>query len=260
MNGKIIIGLPAFNEEEALPKLMAKLNSLRARIGAALRIVIVNDGSTDNTEVILKEYSEKFPYMSFVSHSCNQGLGQAMKTLFEYVIEHYNGNDVLFTLDADNTHNPFIIPDMVNQLKDEKLDVIIASRFAPGGKEVGVSPLRKMYSRGAKMFFKTFFPIQNVNDYSSGFRGYSIRYLQKAIGAYGGNLITSNGFECMAEIIARFSKIGVRAAECPLVLEYHLKEGKSKMKVIRTILGYFRLVRIVKAPYTAPEKKADNWT
>ena len=52
----------------------------------------------------------------------------------------------------------------------------------------------------------------------------------------------------MAEILARFSKIGVRAGEYPLVLEYNLKEGRSKMKVLRTIKGYFSLVRRVKKP------------
>ncbi|MDD2481943.1 MAG: hypothetical protein PHF82_07435, partial [Lutispora sp.] len=59
---------------------------------------------------------------------------------------------------------------------------------------------------------------------------------------------TSKGFECMAEILARFSKIGVEAGEYPLILEYNLKEGKSKMKVLRTIKGYFSLVHRVKKP------------
>lgn len=82
--------------------------------------------------------------------------------------------------------------------------------------------------------------------------------MKKAIHAYHGNLITSGGFECTAEIIARFSKIGVKAAEYPLVLEYDLKEGKSKMRVMRTIMGYFNLVRKVKRPSETNNEKVNN--
>jgi dolichol-phosphate mannosyltransferase len=62
----------------------------------------------------------------------------------------------------------------------------------------------------------------------------------------------------MAEIAARLSKIGVKASEYPLVLEYNLKEGKSKMNVMRTIVGYFALIRKVKNSSAAHEMKAQN--
>jgi len=57
-----------------------------------------------------------------------------------------------------------------------------------------------------------------------------------------GQLVTTNGFDCMAEIAARFSRIGIRAGEVPLILNYGLKDGESKMNVARTIRGYFSLL------------------
>ena len=108
-----------------------------------------------------------------------------MYTLFCHVGQNYGQGDILITLDADNTHNPNIIPNMVDKLVKEKLDVVIASRFAEGGKEIGLSIERKIYSRGAAAFLKLFFPIENVHDYSCGFRAYDIGYLDKAIKAYG---------------------------------------------------------------------------
>lgn len=248
MDSNIIIGLPAYNEEGALPKLFDKLLFLRDVYGDRLRIIVVNDGSSDNTENILKEYKESHDFIDYINHDGNQGLGRAMHTLFCHVSQNYGKDDILITLDADNTHNPNIIPEMIDKLIKEKLDVVIASRFTPGGKEIGLTIERKIYSRGAAAFLKIFFPIANVHDYSCGFRVYDIGYLDRAIKAYEGKLVTSKGFECMAEVLARFSKIGVKASEYPLVLEYNLKEGQSKMKVLNTIKGYFSLIHRVKKP------------
>lgn len=248
MDSYIIIGLPAYNEEAALPKLFDKLLFLKDVYGDRFKVLVVNDGSKDNTENILKEYKKNFGFVDYINHDVNRGLGRAIYTLFCHVSQNYGNGDILITLDADNTHNPKIIPEMIDKLIKNKLDVVIASRFAPGGKEIGLTIERKIYSRGAAAFLKIFFPIKNVHDYSCGFRAYDIGYLDRAIRAYGGNLVTSRGFECMAEVLARFSKIGVKAGEYPLVLEYNLKEGQSKMRVMRTIKGYFSLILRVRKP------------
>lgn len=248
MDSYIIIGLPAYNEEGALPKVFEKLLFLKDIYGGSFRIIVVNDGSRDNTENILKEYKKTYDFVDYINHDVNQGLGRAIDTLFWHVSQNYGKGDIFITLDADNTHNPQIIPRMIDKLMKEKLDVVIASRFVPGGREIGLTIKRKICSRGAAAFLRIFFPINSVHDYSCGFRAYDIGYLSRAIKAYGGNLITSKGFECMAEVLARFSKIGVKAGEYPLILEYNLKEGRSKMKVLRTIKGYFGLVRRVKKP------------
>ncbi len=245
---KIIVGLPAYNEESALPKLLDKLVVLYDKFDGNFNVVVVNDGSTDGTGEVLKQYASEYPFVSSIDHPVNKGLGEGMKTLFHYCLEHFDDHDVLITLDADNTHNPIIIPSLVAKLENEQLDIVIASRFTPGGKEIGLSLSRKFYSRGAKLFFKLFYPITNISDYSCGFRAYRLSYVRKAFHYYDDEVITSNGFECMVEILARFSKIGVKAGEYPLVLEYNLKETASKMRVARTISGYFKLLTKVKQP------------
>ena len=248
MDYKVIIGLPAYNEELSIAKLLDKIIKLKDVFGEGLEVIIVNDGSKDKTESILKKYSDKFKYINYINHPQNMGLGRAMNTLITHVTQNFAGSDILVTLDADNTHNPKIIPAMIEQLNKNKLDIVIASRFTPGGEEMGLTVLRKTYSRGAMMFCKCLYPIKNVNDYSCGFRAYNIGFLQKVLKAYDGNIVTVNGFECMVEILARCGKVGVKAGEYPLVLEYNLKEGISKMNVSKTILGYLRLVRKIKKP------------
>lgn len=245
MDYKIIVGLPAYNEESGLAKLLDKLSRLESDSHPPLTILVVNDGSTDGTERILNRYAGLHPNITYLNHPYNKGLGEAIKTMFGHVCEHYGESDVLVTLDADNTHDPEMIPEMIGKLKSEQLDLVIASRFMEGGKEIGLPVYRKLYSRGAAFLLKMFFPIPGVKDYSSGYRCYRVGYLQKAMDSYNKRLVTSRGFECMAEIMARFSKLGLKAGEYPLVLHYELKEDKSKMKAFRTIVGYFHLIKRV---------------
>ncbi|MBV6713006.1 glycosyltransferase family 2 protein [Paenibacillus chitinolyticus] len=255
MKETIIVGLPAYNEQDALPKLLPKLEQLSVQFGEAFRVVVVNDGSSDGTAGVLKEACRTYAWLQVIDHERNRGLGEAMNTLVRFVTSEYQPSDVLVTLDADNTHNPNLIPALVAKLKENKLDLVVASRFARGGQELGLSFLRRLYSRGAMVFFKLFFPIEGVHDYSSGFRAYRIGYLNQAMNLYKERLITTSGFDCMAEMMARFSKIGIKAGEYPLVLEYHLKVGRSKMNVKRTIAGYFRLLMKVKPPVQGTQKK-----
>lgn len=250
MSNKVIIGLPAYNEGAVLPQLLASIEPLEKLWGSQLEVIVVDDGSTDNTAEVLAEYVQGCCYLKYITHRENQGLGGAVRTLFEHVCNQFQEEDILVTLDADNTHRPELIPSMVAKLQQEKLDLVIASRFTTGGKEIGLPWYRKVCSRGAGLFFKMFFPINNVRDYSSGFRAYRLGYLQRAMTLYNGAIVTANGFECMAEILAKFSKIGLRAGECPLQLHYELKQGRSKMNITRTIMGYFHLLKVVKKPLT----------
>jgi len=247
MSSNVVVGLAAYNEEAGLPGLLDKIIELRKDMGDRLSVVVVNDGSRDGTHHIVEEFSRRHPFIRLIDHEKNRGLGEAVKTILNHVTGCFDDEDILVTLDADNTHTPGIIPDMVEKLETEKLDVVIASRFTKGGREIGLSPMRKLYSRGAVLFFKMFFPIKGVNDYSCGFRAYRVGYLKKAAQAYNGHLVTTSGFDCMAEIMARFARIGVRAGEYPLVLRYNLKQGASKMKVAKTIWGYFGLLKKVRS-------------
>ncbi|MDP4092065.1 MAG: glycosyltransferase family 2 protein [Bacillota bacterium] len=253
MEKRIVIGLPAYNEEAALPKLFEKLKVLRKKMGSRMDVLVVNDGSTDRTGEILKANSGKYEYVHYINNSKNMGLGEAVKILINTAIDKYSDNDILVTLDADNTHDPFIISDMCLKLYRESLDLVVASRFTPGSMENGVPLIRKLFSRGALIFFKTFFPIANITDYSSGFRAYNIGYLRKAAEIYRNRLITTNGFDCMAELLAKFCKIGIRAGEFPLILQYDLKEGKSKMNIPKTIKGYFMLLAKVQMPLASKD-------
>lgn len=239
--GKIIIGLPAYNESIAIAKLLDKINIVRDDMEEELEIMVVNDGSSDDTEGYLKDYSDRFSHITYINHPVNQGLAEGMRTIVDYATVNFKAEDILIVLDADNTHNPSIIPAMVDKLTTKDLDIVIASRFEPGGQELGLTLDRKILSRGATLFATIVFNVDNVKDYSCGFRAYNIGFLNKMKDGYGKDLIEADGFECMIELIVKAGILDGKISEYPLILEYNLKETPSKMNAFKTIGGYFEL-------------------
>jgi dolichol-phosphate mannosyltransferase len=149
--------------------------------------------------------------------------------------------DVLITMDADNTHNPQLIGAMVKKIRSGA-SLVIASRYEQGSEVVGLSAARKFLSRGASELLRFFFPIPGAKDYTCGYRAYRGVKLKQAFELYGNRLVEERGFTCMAEILIKMRAVGVRVAEVPLVLRYDFKSGESKMKVPRTILHYFIMI------------------
>lgn len=241
-NYRILVGIPAYNEEKAVAPLLYKLNRVREERLPNLTVLFVDDGSRDRTLELLRAARNHYPFLEVIAHGQNRGLGAAVRTILDHAISGQAHDDILVTLDGDNTHDPGVIPALVEKLVAEELDLVIASRFVNGGQEVGLELYRKFFSRGASLFFRLFFPIRGVRDYSCGFRAYRIAFLRRAR-EHWGELVTVTGFECMAEILAKFSRLRPRAGEYPIILRYDLKAGASKMKIMKTIRGYFSLLR-----------------
>lgn len=242
---KALIALPAYNEESGIASVLRDIINLRMVSKYSIEVLVVNDGSTDGTANIVQSLAYGREFITLINHDTNRGLGEAVKTILHYAVDNLSDEDILITLDADNTHTPLLIESMLDTLLLNRLDLVVASRFIDGGMEIGLSNMRKLYSRGAMYYFKLFFPIENLHDYSSGFRAYRMKTLREAYNKWNG-LVTTNGFECMAEIAAKFSRMNIRAGEVPLVLRYDYKKGKSKMKVAKTVKGYFSLLNKVR--------------
>ncbi|MEQ9061303.1 MAG: glycosyltransferase [Gammaproteobacteria bacterium] len=236
----IYVLLPAYNEESSLEPLVSSIATALDHIDEPYRVVIVDDGSTDETEQVARRLAESFP-VEVVPHGVNRGLGAAMLTGFTYLCGTAREDDLVVAMDADNTHDPKLIRSMKKAI-DDGADVVIASRYAPGGEEVGLNLIRKFLSRGASFLVHAFFPVPGARDFSCGYRMYRISVLQAAFERYGENFITESSFVCMAEILVKLAALPSTIAEVGLVLRYDLKLGTSKMKYFKTILRYFRFL------------------
>lgn len=232
----IFILLPAFNEEESLPVLLPKIESLFSQ--KEYLVIACDDGSKDRTLEILSNYQRNMP-IEIIRHKINRGLGETSRDLFERVSELTKADDIIVRFDCDDTHDPKYINDMILKL-DEGFDVVIASRFQPGGGQHGVTPFRAFISRSANLFMKLFFPIKGVFEYSCGFRAYRGCIIQSAIAFYGNDFIQLKGlgFTCTLEKLVKLKILGARFSEVPFELRYDQKLSASKMVSSITTLGY----------------------
>lgn len=238
----IYILLPAYNEEDALEPLIGKIDSAMREMRSTYRVVVVDDGSRDNTPQILKTLSEQYPIHT-ITHRYNRGLGETARDGFEYIAEVASPNDIIVRMDCDDTHDPKYIPAMVAKLK-EGYEVAIASRYARGGGQIGVDWYRRTISRIANLLMKTVFPIRGVWEYTCGFRAYRASLIQDAIAIFGNRFIDLKGmgFTGTVEKMIKCKMMGGRVVEVPFVLRYDQKTSSSKVVTSITTLGYFMLI------------------
>ena len=233
----IWILLPAYNEQRDLPRLLEKME--KALAGVDYRLVVVNDGSTDNTSEILERYAGNLK-LDIVGHPINRGLGETERDGFEFIAWKAQPDDFIVRIEGDDTHEPKYLFDLIEKLK-EGYDVVNTSRFQPGGGQLGVDGYRTFISRSANIFMRLMFRIRGVSDYSCGYRAYRARVIKDALDIYGNNFIQMRGmgFTSTLEIIVKLNILGCRFAEVPFVLRYDQKKGSSKMVGSLTMLGYF---------------------
>jgi len=238
--GAVYVMLPAFNEEGSLPPLLDRIRTALERCDFAYHVVVVNDGSTDRTLEIARQRAAAMP-LTIVDHGRNRGLGEAMRSGFLETARLATNGDAIVMMDADNTHAPELIPTMYQRIRDG-YDLVVASRFVPGGRQIGLRAYRRLLSRSAGLLMRTVFPVAGVTDYSCGYRAYSARVIKRALEIHGPQIVEEQGFTCFIDVLLKLRRMHVRACEVPLVLRYDFKAGASKMHIGRTIRRYIRMV------------------
>lgn len=230
---RVILALPAYNEQESLPELLERVGEAFADSGLPYEVIIVDDGSKDDTAKIASQMSFQMP-IHLVQHKVNQGLGRTLLDGLKEAVDRAGERDIIITMDADNTHPPGLIARMVQSVH-EGCDCVIASRFQNGARVVGVPIERHFLSIGARILFTVLFPTRGVRDYTSGYRAYRASMIRHAFEKYGDDFVGETGFSCMADVLLKLRKCGAIFGEVPLRLRYDQKGGDSKMKVFKTI-------------------------
>ena len=245
----IVVLLPAYNEEHSLPALLPKIATTLGASNGTYRIVVCDDGSRDGTAEALVKFAATLP-LDVITHRINRGLGETARDLFEYAAEHCAPDDVIVRMDCDDTHEPAIIHRMIERLA-EGYDVVIASRFQPGGGQVGVDGYRAFVSRTANLFMKLFFPVPGVREFSCGFRAYRAAVIQRAIAYWGNNFIQLKGlgFTGTLEKLVKLHLLGARFTEVPFLLRYDQKKSLSKMVTSITTVGYLVMAILYHWPW-----------
>lgn len=236
---KLFVLLPCYNEEKDLRELLKKwqktAQSVSDEFGFEVNVVGVNDGSRDSTLKILNDFKKEFNNAVIIDHSTNKGLGKALESGFKHFIKEAGSEDLAVVMDADNTHNPSYIISMLTAIKTENSDVVIASRYCKSSRTQGVPFYRNLMSFGARFVYSIYLKVPGVKDYTCGYRLYTLKSVKLLFDSYKENAITQSGFSCMAEVLYKMHLLGISFAEVPFVLEYGLKQGGSKMPLMKTV-------------------------
>ena len=225
--------LPAFNEEDTIENVIGQLDGLRREFRDS-EILVVNDGSTDRTGSILKKTMQKVNSLRIVTHSQNKGLGAALYTGFKQA-----RGKIIVTMDADLSHDTSLVKKLVGGLREGN-SVVIASRYTPGGRMVGVPLYRVIVSAFANFVFSKLFDLK-VKDATSGYRAYDQRVVKDI-------RVESHGFSAQLEILIKIRKKASNFKEVPLILSMR-KIGYSKFRLFDVFLSYLKLMYIIVIPH-----------
>ena len=238
----IYILLPAYNEEEGLENLLNRIKRIAGAFSFSYKIIIVNDGSTDHTELVIRSYSDTTP-IELINFEKNRGIEEVFKAGFKRVCGIAKDDDICITMDSDNTQNPYVMLDMLRLMEGSGgPDIVIASRFEKGGAMVGAPFTRRILSIGISYILRRLIPIKGVKDYSTFYRAYRISVIKKGFEKYGDGLIEGHGFSAMANLLIKLCTITDKVQEVPFVLRYDLKEGGTGMNIGKTMMGYLGII------------------
>lgn len=233
----IYILIPIFNEEDNIPNLFREISGVLPN--EEKFFVFADDGSNDRSIELLKFYFEKINY-HIIGDGINRGPGAAFNSGFEWILNHSeNPNDIIATFESDCTSDIKLLPKMV-AINRIGYDLVLASVYAQGGGFDETNWFRKFLSAFANLLFRFLFDIK-VLTLSSFYRVYSIEILKK-IKKSNREIISEKGFICMLEILTKAIKENASIVELPMILYSKKRVGKSKMKVFKTTLAYFRFL------------------
>ncbi len=232
----IYLILPAYNEERAIASVLKDIHDTFSRTGDSYTIVLVNDGSSDNTSEKARPFIRPGLDM-LIEHGANLGMGRAMISGIRCVSKSLRDGDMVVSMDADTTHRPSELYRLLRKL-DQGFDLVIASRYKRESHRVGIPLWRHLGSLGMRVLLQSMFPIDGIMDYTTNYRAYSSRAFNLLVESVGEDSRFSEGFGFIAEVLVLLRKDSVRIGEVPITLRYDLKPDVSKMRIGRTLLEY----------------------
>lgn len=231
---RTLVIVPAFNEEEALPRV---LKELRAS-AEAFDIVVVDDGSTDSTGKVARAQGAIVLPLPF-----NLGIGGALRTGFLYAVEH--GYERAVQFDGDGQHDPAELPALLAEL-DEGADLVIGSRFADRVGGYDVSKVRGGAMRLLR-FTVRLFTGRSFTDTSSGFRGFSRPMLEYFARTYPYEYMES------VEALLMASANGFDVREVPVQMRVR-EGGRPSNRRLRLLYHFLRVFLVISVSRKAPRR------
>jgi len=212
---RIVMVIPTYNERDNLEPLLDRLHRACPEVEA----LVVDDGSPDGTGELADLLAAADTRVHVVHRSRKEGLGAAYLQGFQVALDA--GYDVIGEMDADGSHQPEELPRLIRALDDA--DLVIGSRWVPGGTIVNWPRRREWLSRGANTYARLLLGAP-VRDLTAGYR----LYRREALETIGLDAVASQGYVFQTDLAWRALRAGLRVVEVPI--EFVERErGDSKM-------------------------------
>lgn len=213
--GRVVVVVPTYNEAENLPWIVARLRAAHPTID----VLVVDDGSPDGTGAVADELAAADDAIRVVHRREKEGLGAAYLHGFRVALDA--GYDVIGEMDADGSHQPEQLGRLLDALRGA--DLVIGSRWVPGGAVVNWPRRRELLSRGGNLYVRLLLGV-SVRDATAGYRLFRRSTLEKI----DLDSVQSTGYVFQTDMVARTLRAGLTVREVPIEFVERIR-GESKM-------------------------------
>jgi glycosyltransferase involved in cell wall biosynthesis len=236
MVSDVFILMPAYNAASTIEKVFARIPApARDRIS---RYVVVNDGSSDDTEAALTRLRTQFPSLVTLTHPVNRGYGATEKTLLAYALEE--GAGVGIVLHSDGQYSPESIPELLRPFDEDTADLVQGSRMLGGSALEGRMPLYKFVANKVLTAIENWAFGLNLAEYHSGYMLYS-RKTMASIPFQ--KLSNSFDFDLEMMVMAHIGKLRIAEIAIPTIYAgevSHLRPVQYGLRVLSIVGNYKR--------------------
>ncbi|MFJ8693105.1 polyprenol monophosphomannose synthase [Streptomyces roseolilacinus] len=211
----VLVIIPTYNEADNIASIVSRV---RTSVPAA-HILVADDNSPDGTGKIAGELADSDAHVHVLHRAGKEGLGAAYLAGFAWGIER--GYDVLVEMDADGSHQPEELPRLLAAL--DGADLVLGSRWVPGGSVVNWPKSRELLSRGGSLYSRTLLGVP-IKDVTGGYRAFRRRTLE----GLGMDQVASQGYCFQVDLAWRTVKAGFKVVEVPITF-VERERGDSKM-------------------------------
>jgi dolichol-phosphate mannosyltransferase len=239
--------LPTYNEAENIEPFVA---AVRDKLPASARVLIVDDNSPDGTGRIADRLAAEHENVEVLHRPRKEGLGPAYIAGFRHALA--GGAELVLEMDSDFSHDPAYLPRLLEAA--ERADLVLGSRYVPGGGVSDWGPLRRAISRGGSAYARLVLGVE-VRDLTGGFKCFR-REILEAIDL---DTIEARGYAFQVEMTYRAIRAGFRVVEVPIVFRDR-RAGSSKMDraIVAEAIWRVPLLRFNDPPAARPRERAEG--
>jgi dolichol-phosphate mannosyltransferase len=220
--------LPTYNEAENVEPLV---EAARAKLPPSAQVLIVDDSSPDGTGRIADRLAERHENVHVLHRAHKEGLGPAYIAGFRRALAE--GAGLVLEMDSDFSHDPAYLPRLLEAAK--RADLVLGSRYVPGGGVSDWGPLRRAISRGGSSYARRVLGVE-VRDLTGGFKCFRREVLE----AIDLDAISTRGYAFQVEVTYRAIRLGFKVVEVPIIFRER-RVGTSKMDLAIVAEAVWRL-------------------